>query len=470
MLVAASLAYLIGEAAFNTELLRAIVLPVHERVSRIELLEFIGKLLSGVGLWLVLLRLLTALRGRTAFIVSMSLLGASLYAMWNFQIWLVTHLVDHSTGSDRRAAVILAQATDAVSDGVVRSRDLGFGGGAATPESAVTLSLFPLLAARNGMESEIAAQLPTVLRAKFVLHCSVVQRETGEQCDCAATLVRLNAFRERGEITVPENAYLYTCEYRPQLRQIERDLQGAQKKREELLGKLEERCSRYKKNSLPCQRAQQQAIRRSSSHDPKQSDLASRIQLALRDSVKCDESGQTCWTEEIAPKDFKERVTDPVIRNVLDQALAISRAAPGEFELGAKYYESGAKAYRAMVVPPLALGLSLLFSLINATMLIVGAAFAIWERSRGEAIPLGVRIVGQAVCLSCVLILVAETENPFVEEGSALARVDAGRLTPLDAVVTRGLLWVVRVEPILFRTTVPVREFVERQVHLTQAP
>ena len=113
-----TLVYVGVEFAFNYQLLNISVDFVSDDV--LLGLEFWGRVLSGLGLSLVIYRNSTALnipnalRGALCLVIGIAL-------MWNVQKWITDYLVDQASIEDKEVSLILATLTQKASEGLLKT-------------------------------------------------------------------------------------------------------------------------------------------------------------------------------------------------------------------------------------------------------------------------------------------------------------------------------------------------------------
>jgi hypothetical protein len=133
-----------------------------------------------------------------------------------------------------------------------------------------------------------------------------------------------------------------------------------------------------------------------------------------------------------------------------------------EFSSRGDYAEAGRLAYKAMIVPPIALGLSLFFSLVNAGAFFTGLAdlgAKLVARTLGNDdhdIP-GAVFAGIYTLVLCVLMggsaLVGNrlSNNAVVQELLASTRQESAAATRIHSTVLHASRWVISAEPAVYR-------------------
>lgn len=113
-----TLAYVGVEFAFNYQLLNISVEFVSDDV--LLGLEFWGRVLSGLGLSLVLYRNSTALKIPNALRFTLCLV-VGIALMWNVQKWITDYLVEQASIEDKEVSLILATLTKKASEGKLKT-------------------------------------------------------------------------------------------------------------------------------------------------------------------------------------------------------------------------------------------------------------------------------------------------------------------------------------------------------------
>lgn len=100
------LVYLIVEFSFNHQLVQVLDEIVSDDI--LNGFEFWGRLISGIGLGILLYRVLTFRVGNT-FVGLLVMLSVGVFVMWNAQKTLLDYLVESANPEDKRASIALAQ-------------------------------------------------------------------------------------------------------------------------------------------------------------------------------------------------------------------------------------------------------------------------------------------------------------------------------------------------------------------------
>ncbi len=112
------LVYLLVELSFCNQLMHSLGDPSEPDI--LSRLEFWGRLISGVGLGLLLYRLVSArLPWRTLGLVLSLALG--ILVMWNLQKALIEHMVQAASPQDRQAAQVLVAVASQAGEGHLRT-------------------------------------------------------------------------------------------------------------------------------------------------------------------------------------------------------------------------------------------------------------------------------------------------------------------------------------------------------------
>lgn len=421
-LILATLAYLLTELAFNAHLLDVAggVSDIHD----IEKVEHVGRLISGVAAALALCGSVVcpALAKRSAsaalYVTVCLVVGAPVVAGVYFgEKALVDALVDRSTAEERRAAALLSMASHQLRrDGIsVRGIDLS-AEVLATPEGKAFVALF----------SPIVFQLPEVEQ--------VVDRQLG-------AIVRQVVADKLGGL----NGY-YDSAYAPSLKKMEeffgryadavnRYNKGAGNYAAEAEKAWNSYVAKLRKYGMtpdtvgPAYRDRVRREVRSSGvpvgknwdpgdqrgfllafRDAYQSRLKSGVDEGMRsaglapgelpltlatfDQFLGHPAIQKRWKEQIGAEgvgalrnnmsraQFDKAVFSPMVERISKKTISDLTAEAKFFERGEKMWEMGEEAMRSVVVPPLALGLSILGAIVHLCKVMMYSSRAILPYSR----------------------------------------------------------------------------------------
>lgn len=112
------LVYLIAEFSLNHHLIEVLDETVTDDI--LEGLEFWGRVISGLGLGLLLQRLLSFRRGNTVIGLFASLV-VGVAVMWNVQKALIDYFVEIANAKDKQAAIALAWIAPKAADGSLQT-------------------------------------------------------------------------------------------------------------------------------------------------------------------------------------------------------------------------------------------------------------------------------------------------------------------------------------------------------------
>lgn len=159
-LIILGIIYLASEFVFNASLLD--LLSRNFGPSELHEYEVMGKLISGVGLWLTLMKLASYAGEKISkvglIVLTPILLGISLFTMANVQDAIATHLADNSTAEERKAAYALSYIMPSIISGdtVVAGFDLSIQD-YKTAEGKTYLALLPAFGISSPNASEVFA-------------------------------------------------------------------------------------------------------------------------------------------------------------------------------------------------------------------------------------------------------------------------------------------------------------------------
>lgn len=421
-LILATLAYLLTELAFNAHLLDVAggVSDIHD----IEKVEHVGRLISGVAAALALCGSVVcpALARRSAnvtlYIAVCAIVGIPVVASVYFgEKALVDTLVARSTAEERRAAALLSMASHQLRrDGIsVRGIDLS-AEVLATPEGKAFVALFsPIVFQLPEVEQVVDRQLGTIVR-------QVVADKLGGlngfyDNAYAPSLKKMEEFFGRyGEAVNRYNkgAGSYAAEAEKAWGNYVAKLRKHGMTPDTVRPTYRDRVRREVRSSgvpvgnnwnpgdqrgflLAFRDAYQARLKSGVEDGMRSAGLAPGelpLTLATFDQFLGHPAIQKRWKEQMGVEgsaplrnnmsraDFDKGVFTPMVERISKKTISDLTAEARFFERGEKMWEMGEEAMRSVVVPPLALGLSILGAIVHLCKVTMYASRAILPYSR----------------------------------------------------------------------------------------
>lgn len=421
-LILATLTYLLTELAFNAHLLDVAggVSDIHD----IEKVEHVGRLISGVAAALALCGSfvcpMLARRGATAtlYIGVCAIVGAPVVAGVYFgEKALVDALVARSTAEERRAAALLSMASHQLRrDGIsVRGIDLS-AEVLATPEGKAFVALL----------SPIVFQLPEVEQ--------VVDRQLGAivRQVVADKLGGLNGYYDKAYAPSLKKMEEFFGQYADAVNRYNKSAGSYAAEAEKAWNSYVAKLRKYGMTPDNVSPAYHDRVRRevrssgvpvSKSWNPAdqrgfllafRDAYQSRLKAGVNDGMRSaglapgelpltlatfeqflgHPAIQKRWKEQIGAEgagtlrnnmsrpEFDKAVFAPMVERIAKKTIADLTAEARFFERGERMWELGEEAMRAVVVPPLALGLSILGAIVHLCKVTMYASRAILPYSR----------------------------------------------------------------------------------------
>ncbi|MDN3920047.1 hypothetical protein [Roseateles violae] len=140
---------------------------------------------------------------------------------------------------------------------------------------------------------------------------------------------------------------------------------------------------------------------------------------------------------------FKKQIFGPPVERRVREASEKVRLSSESYAPGGRNHQAGIDAIRAVIVPPIALGMSLLFALVNLGAILVG-----WTPLSARA--RGVLRMGIVACVLGLPLLLSNR----ITTSRAFERMSHGleqRMPPAALLVN----WVVRAEPVFYHVLAP---------------
>lgn len=398
--------YLLAELAFNANLLQFMA---HDW-SSLKSFESVGKIISGVGLWILIAKAVssTAFRGRLLIILLM--LPASLYAMDWLQTEIAHQLVENSTGEERKAAHVMVAIFPDVRTGETRISGFDFDTSYfQTPRGLTYLALLPTLMTK-GKDSE---QLYSTIATGAMKRLSQQTKADGYK-----GYQELNNVANRLYEGYDKIDSRFTAGYRPGTPQWDRRIKT--RKRyfdqaiEKYLGIYEE---------IPVGMRKKDFL----AHSAVQRRLASLSGKSL---------GKP-FVPGLTQKQFESRYMNADLKSQEGRFKVLLKSDPAAFNAGGQYESDGRNAILATRVPMVSLAVSCVFAIMNASLLIAG----------GLGIRPSLAIPSTAAIILAILIIPAIARNEISRsQGFREAQEH------FSWIGARAVQWVANAEPYVYRS------------------
>lgn len=408
LFVGVGLVYLAAEVWLNLSLLAAGGMPAAQRASTLQWLLPAGRLLSGLGLTLVLARLLNYRQWLGAALATAVAGILSFPSMWYVQATLLDHLADASSGAQRRSVFRLNLLAPAQAVGVAP---------AASPYGWAADGTDRLVFALAHAGTQLERAEPAEVRRKVTRY---VQDECrGEHCACRD--VPAGAALLPG--SVPSSATFRRCV----LGAYRRTADARYADYERAAHTLQLNCSWAMQDTGTCSDTRDAIggnlpIDRRLSREElfARSGAGDRLRRELRSRGLLEESAAPACRQFTAYADdslVEICIRQPLLRRIQDKAVAQFDADPISYVAG-DAAASGRQAYRQAIAMPVALGFSLVFTAVNAVLLVFGGARLILDiRGRLPCRASGWLVLQLATLIGVLLLMGAGPADDDLDGG-----------------------------------------------------
>lgn len=467
VLVLLTSAYLLLELSFNARLLD--VAGGAPNAADLEGVEFFGRILSGIGAALLIWKLAHKHVRRDNYGLLMLCCLMVVPLVFVGQRLLIDYLVDRSDGEQRQRAVLVATLRVAAQQNVVQFRGLDMDDETkASPAGKTLLTVFPaLFYGADKVHESVEKHLTDVVAGAAHAQIGGPQKAYNDFYLPVANEIRRmyndqyvpasNKFSaaEAGAKS-PDQAW---HEYMSELENRRIDPYGANEMQRRVVIKRLRKSGVHVHDDFQLGdeeafRAAFPSTRRSFSDRVSQalgfkSNLPPGLSFAQFASHKDIRSVALSRIKQRRPDlaiqaapdlnasedDFNRRVYDPMVKDFVQQRV---RALTGQAEMYVKdkaFAEQGREAVRAMLVPPLALGLSLFFGLLNLVGLLA------------SLVPTAIAQIAVRLVSTCAIVVGPFFSNNSLTEspGFAVLQQELKEQRPVSAVFIR---WLVAAEPL----------------------
>lgn len=398
--------YLLAELSFNANLLSYMA----NDWSQLKSLEYVGKAISGVGLWILLSKAVSSLefRGRTLLI--MLLLPSSLYTMNWLQTEIADQLVQNSTGEERKAAHVMASIFTDIRSGDTRISGFNFNPSYfQTPRGLTYLALLPTLMTMGKDSEQLYSTIATGAMKRLTQHSKV---------EAFMAYQRLGEGAEKLYAGYYEIDTRFTAGLLPGSSAWDKRVRTKKKYYDDAvmkyLGIYEE---------LPV------GMNRKSFFD--------HPAVQRRISSGAGQSLGRPFVPGLNQKQFEARYMNADIKAEESKFKALLKSDPEKFNDGGKYDYIGRNAIMVTRVPMVSLALSCAFALMNGSLLIAS----------GLGIRPSLAIPSAAIIILMILLVPALARNEV--SGSSGFRQAQDHFTWIGA---RSVQWVANAEPYVYRS------------------
>lgn len=155
---------------------------------------------------------------------------------------------------------------------------------------------------------------------------------------------------------------------------------------------------------------------------------------------------------------FKKNVIEPTIENKVNEVLSVLKANTDEFSDGGKYEDQGKKIFLGVIIPPIAMGLSLFLSLLTALNVIGMLYMLLTFYKVRDPIASSLKMISMKFAvIAIILIIPVHFMNEETKQDSAIQYFAKGISESTNNTVGKGLNWIMNTQPVVY----PVGRFLE---------